>query len=96
MPNCELMLHQPLSGVQGQASDIAIEAIHVVKLRGRLYEMLAESTGRPAEKLARDFDRNRWMTAEEALAYGLVDEIVPPACIDLLSLSESVNSGVPR
>ncbi len=83
MPNCELMLHQPLSGVQGQASDIAIEAVHVVRLRERLYGMIAEVTGQPVGKVTRDFDRNRWMTAKEALAYGLIDEIVTPSPIDL-------------
>jgi ATP-dependent Clp protease, protease subunit len=78
-----LMLHQPLSGVQGQASDIAIEAVHVVRLRERLYGMIAEVTGQPVGKVTRDFDRNRWMTAKEALAYGLIDEIVTPSPIDL-------------
>lgn len=90
LPNCELMLHQPLSGVQGQATDIAIEAVHVMKLKERIYSMLAASTGQTVEKIAKDFDRNRWMTSEEALAYGLIDEIVQPAPLDLTDYDGSI------
>jgi len=93
MPNCEVMLHQPLTGIQGQASDVAIAAVYVVKLRERLYSMLAESTGKPVAKNAKDFDRDRWMTSEEALAYGLIDEIVQPAYIDSAGCDYPRNSG---
>lgn len=79
MQNCELMLHQPLSGVQGQASDIVIVAEHVIKTRLRLNEMIAASCGQTVAKVAADFDRDRWFTAGEALEYGLIDRVMEPS-----------------
>ena len=79
MPNCELMLHQPLTGVQGQASDIVIAAEHVLRTRTRLNAMIAKACGQTVEKVAADFDRDRWFSASEALAYGLIDRILEPA-----------------
>jgi len=77
-PSCEVMQHQPLTGVQGQASDIAITAKQVLRMKERLYTMIAESCGQSIRKVTRDFDRDRWFTAQEALEYGMVDEIVKP------------------
>jgi ATP-dependent Clp protease protease subunit len=76
LPNTRYMLHQPLGGVSGQASDIAIEAQEIVKMRARLNVTFAQQTGQPLEKIARDTDRNFWMSAEEAKAYNLVGHII--------------------
>lgn len=76
LPNAEIMIHQPLGGIQGQASDISIEAEHILQIKTKLNRILAERTGQPLEVIERDTDRNHWMTAEEAKAYGLIDEIM--------------------
>lgn len=76
LPNTRFMLHQPMGGVMGQASDISIEAQEVLKMRDRLNGIFASATGQPLEKIARDSDRNFWMSAEEAQAYGLVGRVV--------------------
>ena len=78
LPNSEIMIHQPSGGAYGQAADVAIHADHIIKTRKKLDEILAERTGQPYEKVAADTDRDNYMTAEEALAYGIIDEIVPP------------------
>ncbi len=75
LPNSEILIHQPLGGTQGQASDMIIAAEHIKKTRERLNSILAKNTGRTYEELARDTDRDNWMTAEEALEYGLIDHI---------------------
>ncbi len=76
LPNTRFLLHQPSGGAGGQASDIRIEAQEILKLRGRINEMVAEETGQSVEKVAQDSDRNFWMNAREALEYGLVDKII--------------------
>ncbi len=76
LPNTRYMLHQPAGGVRGQASDIGIEAEEIVKMRGRLNQVIADQTGQPVEKVEKDTDRNFWMSAEEAKEYGLVGSIV--------------------
>ncbi len=76
LPNTRYMLHQPAGGVRGQASDIGIEAEEIVKMRGRLNQVIADQTGQPIEKVEKDTDRNFWMSAEEAKEYGLVGSIV--------------------
>ncbi len=76
LPNAEVMIHQPSGGAQGQASDIHIASEHIRKLKHRLNTILAERTGQSYETIARDSDRDNWMSAEEALAYGVVDEIM--------------------
>jgi ATP-dependent clp protease, proteolytic subunit clpP len=76
LPNSEIMIHQPSGGARGQASDIKIVADNIIKIRKRLNEMLAANTGRPIEDIERDTERDNFMTAEEAKAYGLIDEIV--------------------
>ena len=76
LPNAEVLIHQPLGGTSGQASDIKIAADHIIKIRERLNRILAENTGQPYEKIALDTDRDNYMDAKEALEYGLVDKIV--------------------
>ncbi len=76
LPHARVMLHQPMGGVQGQASDIEIEAREIIKTRHELNRILADHTGQPLEKIEIDTDRNFWMDAGEAVAYGLVDNIL--------------------
>lgn len=76
LPNSEIMIHQPLGGTKGQASDIQIEAEHIIKIKNNLNKILAENTGKSVETIAVDTDRNNWMSAEEAAAYGLVDKVL--------------------
>lgn len=76
LKNAEVMLHQPLGGAEGQASDIEITAKHIVRTKNKLYDLLVNSTGQTKEKIEKDFDRDYWMTAEEAVEYGIIDKIV--------------------
>ncbi len=76
LPYSRVMIHQPLAGVQGAASDISIHAKEILKVRDRLNKILAEHTGQPLERIQNDTDRDYFMTAEEAKEYGLVDEVV--------------------
>lgn len=76
LPNTRFLLHQPMGGVRGQAQDIAIEAEEIIKMRERLNRIFSEQTGQPLEKVAKDTDRNFWMSAKEAVDYGLVGHIV--------------------
>jgi ATP-dependent Clp protease protease subunit len=76
LPNARIMIHQPWGGVQGQASDISIQAKEILRLKDRLNEILATHCGRGIEDIARDTDRDRFMSAAEAKEYGLVDEVV--------------------
>ncbi|MGL5549445.1 MAG: ATP-dependent Clp endopeptidase proteolytic subunit ClpP [Culicoidibacterales bacterium] len=76
LPNSEVMIHQPLGGASGQASDVFIAAEHLLKTRAKLNTMLAASTGKSLEQIAIDTDRDYWFDAEEAKAYGLIDEVV--------------------
>jgi ATP-dependent Clp protease protease subunit len=76
LPNAKVMIHQPLGGAQGQASDIEIATKEMLKTREQLNAILAKHTGKPIDQIVKDTDRNHWMTAEEAKAYGLVDEII--------------------
>lgn len=75
LPNSEIMIHQPLGGFQGQASDIKIHADHIMKTRKLLNKILSENSGAPIEKIEKDTDRDNYMSAEEAKKYGLVDKI---------------------
>lgn len=79
LPNAEIMIHQPLGGAQGQATDIAIQAEHIIKIKNRMNEMLAQNTGQPLEKIKNDVERDYYMSAEEAKAYGLIDEVISVA-----------------
>src|SRR3954447_24917706 len=78
LPNAQVMLHQPLIGgvLQGPATDLGIEAAHMLRLRDRLYKMMADYTGKTPEQIHRDFDRNKWLFAEEAVEYGCADRIL--------------------
>jgi ATP-dependent Clp protease protease subunit len=76
LPNAEVMIHQPLGGTQGQAEDIRIHAEHILRIREKMNRILAENTGKPYEQVAKDTDRDNYLDAQEALAYGLVDKIV--------------------
>lgn len=76
LPNARVMIHQPLGGVQGQASDIAIHAEETLKIRARLNQILAKHTGQPEEIIAKDTDRDNFMSAEKAQKYGIVDKIL--------------------
>ncbi|MGL4952183.1 MAG: ATP-dependent Clp endopeptidase proteolytic subunit ClpP [Culicoidibacterales bacterium] len=76
LPNAEVMIHQPLGGASGQASDVFIAAEHLLKTRTKLNKMLASATGKSLEQIAIDTDRDYWFDAEEAKAYGLIDEVV--------------------
>lgn len=78
MPNSYVMIHQLLGGTKGQATDILIQANHIKELKERMTKILANSTGQPYDKVLSDTERDYWMTAEEAKAYGLVDEILVP------------------
>ena len=75
-PNCEVMIHQPSGSTQGKESDIQRAAIHIARLKDKLYKEYNKHTGQSIEKLTADMDRDTWMTAEEALAYGIVDKII--------------------
>lgn len=76
LPNARVMIHQPLGGIQGQASDIAIHAEETLKIRTKLNQILAKHTGQPEEVIAKDTDRDNFMSAERALQYGIVDKIL--------------------
>ena len=75
LPSSEIMIHQPLGGAQGQASDIKIQAEHILSIKKRLNEILAKNTGKPVERIEIDTDRDNSLTAEDALSYGLIDKI---------------------
>jgi ATP-dependent Clp protease protease subunit len=76
LPNARVMIHQPWGGVQGQASDISIQAKEILKTRDRINEILAKHTGKPLEKIQRDTDRDYFMSSQESLEYGVIDEIL--------------------
>ncbi len=76
LPNAEVMIHQPLGGTEGQASDIFIHATHIIKTKDRLNHILAEHTGQPLKTIEKDTDRDNFMSADEALKYGLIDKVV--------------------
>jgi len=76
LPNSEIMIHQPLGSTQGQASDIKIAADHILKTRDKLNRILSENTGKPLDIIARDTDRDNFMSADEALEYGLIDKVL--------------------
>jgi ATP-dependent Clp protease protease subunit len=81
LPNSQVMLHQPLIGgvLQGAATDLGIEAAHMIRLRDRMYKLMSQWTGKPVEQIHRDFDRNKWLFAEEAVEYGCADRVLDRA-----------------
>ena len=76
LPNSEIMIHQPLGGMQGQASDIKIHADHILRIRDKMNRILAERTGQDFETIVRDTERDNFMTAEQAAEYGLIDKVI--------------------
>lgn len=76
LPNSEIMIHQPLGGAQGQATEIEIAAQHIIRTKKKLNTILAENTGKTVEQIAADTDRDNWLTAQEAMEYGLVDKVL--------------------
>jgi ATP-dependent Clp protease protease subunit len=78
LPNAEVMIHQPLGGVQGQATDIDIRARQIIRIREKMNEMLAKNTGQPVSKIEKDVDRDFFMDAEEAIKYGIADKVFKP------------------
>ena len=76
LPNAEVMIHQPLGGMRGQASDIKIHADHILRIREKLNKLLSEQTGKPLKTIERDTERDNFMTADEACEYGLVDKVI--------------------
>jgi ATP-dependent Clp protease protease subunit len=79
LPNSEVMIHQPLGGAEGQASDIEIRAKRILRMRDKLNQILAERTGQPLKRIEKDTDRDYFMTAQEALEYGIVDKVITNA-----------------
>lgn len=78
LPHSRVMIHQPLGGMQGQASDIEIAAKEILRVKGELYKIISEHSGQPLEVIERDSDRDKWMTAEEAQVYGMIDKVLSP------------------
>ncbi len=78
LPNCEVMIHQPLGGARGQVTDVAIQAEQLIKIKNKMNQILAQRTGQPVERVAQDTERDNYMDAAAALQYGLVDAIIPP------------------
>jgi ATP-dependent Clp protease protease subunit len=76
LPNSEVMIHQPLGGAQGQASDIEIRAKRIINMRNKLNKLYSEFTGQPVERIEKDTDRDNFMSAHEALEYGLIDKVI--------------------
>jgi ATP-dependent Clp protease protease subunit len=76
LPNSEIMIHQPLGGAQGQASDIKIHTEHILRTKDKLNQILSERTGQPLEKIIQDTDRDNFMSAQEAMEYGLIDKVM--------------------
>ena len=76
LPNSEIMIHQPLGGMQGQATDIKIHADRIIRIKQNLNEILAKNTGRPLDEIIRDTERDNFMSADEAAAYGLIDKVI--------------------
>ena len=75
LPNSEILIHQPLGGMQGQASDIKIHADHILRIKDKMNRLLSEMTGQPIERVVADTDRDNYLTPEQALEYGLIDKV---------------------
>ena len=95
LPNSRIMLHQPLGGAQGQASDIEIQAREILWLKKRLYEILAYHTGKTEEEIENDADRDYWLSAQDAKDYGLIDNVLTPAS-GLFSNGQASSNGTPE
>lgn len=92
LPNSEILIHQPLGGAQGQATEIEIAADHIKKLRTKLNTLIAERTGQKLSKVKKDTDRDNWLTAEESLTYGIIDKILVNDAKAMKSIKEPIDS----
>ncbi|MGA9341482.1 MAG: ATP-dependent Clp endopeptidase proteolytic subunit ClpP [Rhodanobacteraceae bacterium] len=89
LPNSRIMVHQPSGGAQGQATDIEIHAREIIYLRGRLNQLYADHTGKPIDEIARDMERDRFMSGEEAVTYGLIDKVIARRQTDAPAAADS-------
>ncbi|MGA8278965.1 MAG: ATP-dependent Clp endopeptidase proteolytic subunit ClpP [Rhodanobacteraceae bacterium] len=89
LPNSRIMVHQPSGGAQGQATDIEIHAREIIYLRGRLNQLYADHTGKPVEEIARDMERDRFMSGDEAKTYGLIDQVITRRESEVVKVAES-------
>ena len=96
LPNARVMIHQPLGGFQGQATEIDIHAREILKIRERLNEIMAKHTGQPIEKIAHDTERDYFMSGEEAKRYGLIDEVItrPPKFMKAVESGDGAKDGI--
>jgi ATP-dependent Clp protease protease subunit len=92
LPHARIMMHQPSGGSQGTASDIEIQAREIIYLRGKMNDLMAQHTGRPVEQIERDFDRDFYMSAEEAKGYGIIDNVVSPRTADVAAVVAAVTA----
>ncbi len=92
LPHARIMMHQPSGGSQGTASDIEIQAREIIYLRGKMNDLMAQHTGRPVEQIERDFDRDFYMSAEEAKGYGIIDNVVSPRTSEVAAAVAAVTS----
>ena len=92
LPHARIMMHQPSGGSQGTASDIEIQAREIIYLRGKMNDLMAQHTGRPVEQIERDFDRDFYMSAEEAKGYGIIDQVVAPRTAEVAAVVAAVTS----
>jgi ATP-dependent Clp protease protease subunit len=90
LPHARVMMHQPSGGTQGTASDIQIQAKEILYLRGKMHDLMSKHTGRPVEQIERDFDRDYYMSAEEAKAYGIIDKVVSQDTVASIRTNEPV------
>jgi ATP-dependent Clp protease protease subunit len=90
LPHARVMMHQPSGGTQGTASDIQIQAKEILYLRGKMHDLMSKHTGRPVEQIERDFDRDYYMSAEEAKAYGIIDKVVSQDTVPTIRIGEAV------
>ncbi len=96
LPHATIHMHQPLGGAQGQATEIEIQAKEILRLREELNDILAHHTGQPVERIAEDTERDRYMTAEQAKQYGLLDEVLHPASKEVKAVASKVTADVER
>ena len=92
LPHARIMMHQPSGGSQGTASDIEIQAREIIYLRGKMNDLMAQHTGRPVEQIERDFDRDFYMSAEEAKGYGIIDNVVTPRAAEVAAVVAAVTA----
>ena len=92
LPHSRIMIHQPSGGAQGTASDIEIQAREILYLRGKMNDLMAQHTGRPVEQIERDFDRDFYMSAEEAKGYGIIDNVVTPRTEEVAAVVAAVTA----